>query len=69
MATLANSIGFPDSSLLAIGRTSRMRETIIIVKEINPLMDPYIHHGYETDMSVKRNIDQLMLIGAFPIGV
>lgn len=54
----------PRFPLLAIGgRTSRMRETIIIVKEINPLMDPYIHHSCETDMSIKRNIDQLMLIG------
>jgi len=46
-----------------------MRETIIIVKEINPLMDPYIHHCCEADMSIKRNIDQLMLIGVFPIGI
>lgn len=46
-----------------------MRETIIIVKEINPLMDPYIHHSCEADMSIKRNIDQLMLIGVLPIGI
>jgi len=59
----------PGSPLLALGRTLRMRETIIIVKEINPLMDPYIHHCCEADMSIKRNIDQLMLIGVFPIGI
>lgn len=46
-----------------------VRETIIIVKEINPLMDPYIHisrprgrHAYS-----KRNVDQSTLIGLFPI--
>lgn len=51
MATLANSIELP---LLASGSyVEDMRETIIIVKEINPLMGPYIYHGREVDVPIQ----------------
>lgn len=33
-----------------------VRETIIIVKEINPLMDPYIYHGRTADMPIQNEM-------------